>query len=164
MYFISIIVFLFVLSVSILLSVPLTTFFDLPSLLILTSITIPMLYASGLFPDFKIAFQIMIIKNKDFSKSQLEQSLLAIDLTIKLIVLSGLLGAIIGFVSFLKQLNDPSTIGPTIALILLTTFYALFGVIIFLPVQAKLKKLIIISNRNSKNIIVGDTTYEENTN
>jgi len=52
----------------------------------------------------------------------------------------GLLGTLIGLVSMLKSLEDPSTIGPAMALALLTTFYgAIFANVIFLPVAGKLK-------------------------
>ncbi|MCA9771589.1 MAG: MotA/TolQ/ExbB proton channel family protein [Myxococcales bacterium] len=52
----------------------------------------------------------------------------------------GLLGTLIGLVTMLKSLDDPSSIGPAMALALLTTFYgAIFANVLFLPVSGKLK-------------------------
>jgi chemotaxis protein MotA len=52
----------------------------------------------------------------------------------------GLIGTLIGLVQMLQNMSDPSTIGPAMAVALLTTFYgALLANLIFLPVSNKLK-------------------------
>lgn len=52
----------------------------------------------------------------------------------------GMMGTLIGLVQMLRNLNDPKSIGPGMAVALLTTFYgALFAYLFFLPVAAKLK-------------------------
>ncbi len=52
----------------------------------------------------------------------------------------GLIGTLIGLVRMLEHLEDPSHIGPGMALALLTTFYgALLAHLLFLPLAAKLK-------------------------
>ncbi|MGC8971033.1 MAG: motility protein A [bacterium] len=52
----------------------------------------------------------------------------------------GLLGTVIGLIRMLKQLNDPSTIGPSMALALITTFYGAFlAYVIAAPIANKLK-------------------------
>jgi len=148
MYFISIIIFLAVLVSTFLLSGSITIFIDLPSILIIIAITLPMLLSSGLFTDFKNSFRIVMSKDKTFSNEELERAILAIDLTNKLILISGFLGSIIGLISMLRQLSDPSKIGPSVAVMLLTTFYALFLTIILMPVKAKLKLLITHKNKS----------------
>ena len=51
----------------------------------------------------------------------------------------GLIGTLIGLVQMLGNLDDPSTIGPSMAVALLTTFYgALLANLVFLPLAAKL--------------------------
>jgi chemotaxis protein MotA len=51
----------------------------------------------------------------------------------------GMIGTLIGLVLMLKNLNDPSTLGPNMALALLTTLYgSLLANLIFLPMAAKL--------------------------
>ena len=53
----------------------------------------------------------------------------------------GLIGTLIGLVQMLQNLNDPSKIGPGMAVALLTTFYgAVMANMIFLPISGKLKK------------------------
>ena len=52
----------------------------------------------------------------------------------------GLIGTLIGLVQMLQNMSDPSTIGPAIAVALLTTFYgACIANLIFVPISSKLK-------------------------
>ena len=52
----------------------------------------------------------------------------------------GMVGTIIGLVLMLKRLNDPSSIGPAMALALLTTFYgAVLANLVFNPMPGKLR-------------------------
>lgn len=52
----------------------------------------------------------------------------------------GMVGTIIGLVLMLKSMNDPSTIGPSMAVALLTTFYgATLANLFFNPMAGKLK-------------------------
>lgn len=52
----------------------------------------------------------------------------------------GLIGTLIGLVQMLQSMDDPSSIGPAMAVALLTTFYgALMANLIFLPISGKLK-------------------------
>lgn len=52
----------------------------------------------------------------------------------------GMIGTVIGLILMLKQLNDPSTIGPAMAVALITTFYgAIMANLIFLPMAGKLR-------------------------
>lgn len=53
----------------------------------------------------------------------------------------GLIGTLIGLVQMLGHLNDPSTIGPNMAIALLTTFYgAVLSSMFFGPLAAKLER------------------------
>jgi chemotaxis protein MotA len=53
----------------------------------------------------------------------------------------GMIGTLIGLIFMLQSLDDPSTIGPSMSIALITTFYgALFANLIFLPLSEKLKK------------------------
>jgi len=52
----------------------------------------------------------------------------------------GMLGTLIGLVQMLQQMDDPSSIGPAMAVALLTTFYGVvLANLIFLPLSGKLK-------------------------
>lgn len=53
----------------------------------------------------------------------------------------GLIGTLVGLVQMLAQLDNPSSIGPSMAIALLTTFYgAILGTIILGPLAAKLER------------------------
>ena len=53
----------------------------------------------------------------------------------------GLIGTLIGLVQMLGGLDDPTTIGPRMAVALLTTFYgALLANLVFSPLAAKLER------------------------
>jgi chemotaxis protein MotA len=53
----------------------------------------------------------------------------------------GMIGTLIGLVAMLSKMNDPKTLGPGMAVALLTTFYgALFANLFALPMAAKLKQ------------------------
>ncbi|MCC8193220.1 MAG: motility protein A [Deltaproteobacteria bacterium] len=52
----------------------------------------------------------------------------------------GMIGTVIGLVQMLKTMSDPSTIGPAMAVALITTFYgAVLANLVFLPMVGKLK-------------------------
>lgn len=52
----------------------------------------------------------------------------------------GMIGTVIGLVAMLSTMNDPSTIGPAMAVALITTFYgALLANLVFNPMAGKLK-------------------------
>ena len=60
----------------------------------------------------------------------------------------GMLGTLIGLILMLKKINDPSSLGPGMALALITTFYGmLLANLIFLPIAGKLRL------RNSEEIL-----------
>jgi len=53
----------------------------------------------------------------------------------------GMIGTLIGLVQMLQKLDDPSKIGPAMAVALITTFYgALMANLLFMPIAGKLKK------------------------
>lgn len=52
----------------------------------------------------------------------------------------GLIGTLIGLVQMLQSMEDPSTIGPSMAVALITTFYgAIMANLLFIPISGKLK-------------------------
>jgi len=52
----------------------------------------------------------------------------------------GLIGTLIGLIQMLGSLSDPSSVGPAMALALITTFYgALFSNVVFLPLAGRLR-------------------------
>jgi chemotaxis protein MotA len=67
----------------------------------------------------------------------------------------GLVGTLIGLVGMLQNMDDPSTIGPSMAVALLTTFYgAIFANLIFAPISGKLK------TRSTEEVLIWELTRE----
>ncbi len=66
------------------------------------------------------------------------------DMAMNLATLSpafGMIGTLVGLVLMLQKLDDPSSIGPAMAIALITTFYgALMANLLFMPMAGKLKK------------------------
>ncbi len=53
----------------------------------------------------------------------------------------GMIGTVIGLIMMLQTMEDPSTIGPSMAVALITTFYgALMANLLFIPLSGKLKR------------------------
>ncbi len=68
----------------------------------------------------------------------------------------GMLGTLIGLVQMLSTLNDPASIGPAMAVALLTTFYGSLGsTLIFLPIAGKLKTRTIMEVINLEIMLEG---------
>jgi chemotaxis protein MotA len=67
----------------------------------------------------------------------------------------GMIGTLIGLVQMLRTMDDPSTIGPAMAVALLTTFYgALLANILFIPIAGKLR------NRSSEEVMMKELMTE----
>jgi chemotaxis protein MotA len=67
----------------------------------------------------------------------------------------GMVGTLIGLVGMLANLDDPSAIGPQMAVALLTTLYgAVLANLVFLPIAEKLK------NRTAEEILAKEVTIE----
>lgn len=67
----------------------------------------------------------------------------------------GMIGTLIGLVLMLQTMQDPSTIGPKMAVALITTFYgALLANLVFIPLTGKLKR------RSEEEILVKEMMIE----
>ena len=77
----------------------------------------------------------------------------------------GMLGTLIGLVQMLSKLSDPSSIGPAMAVALLTTFYgSLLSTMFFLPIAGKLKARTILQVINLEIMFEGAISILENNN
>lgn len=77
----------------------------------------------------------------------------------------GMLGTLIGLVQMLSKMQDPSSIGPSMAVALLTTFYGSFlSTMIFLPIAGKLKTRTITQVISLEITFEGATSILENNN
>ena len=77
----------------------------------------------------------------------------------------GMLGTLIGLVRMLSQLDDPSTMGPAMAVALLTTFYgSMASTMVFLPIAGKLRARTLMELMNLEIIFEGAVSILDNNN
>lgn len=77
----------------------------------------------------------------------------------------GMLGTLIGLVQMLSKMQEPSTIGPSMAVALLTTFYGSFlSTMFFLPIAGKLKVRTLAQLMDLEIIFEGAISILENNN
>lgn len=145
MYFISILAIIFV---TVLIgcssgSFSLTYFVDIPSLLMVLLICIPILISSGLFKDFNNAFRIALSKKSDKSLIEIKRALEAVTLMIKTLLSSGLFLLAASLLTILRRLDDPSNLGPFLSIALITWVYTLIITLLLLPIKSILNVRVI---------------------
>ena len=107
-------------------------FLDLPSLLLIALIFIPGLLIMKEWKDFLKAFSVGI---KPFSLLELKNIIGAVDAAQKLTVYAALFAIIISGVLLMGRLDDPSTIGPNLAVCFLAGLYAVIIEFLLLPLR-----------------------------
>ena len=70
-----------------------------------------------------------------------EKSEYAVGLGIKVTLLAGLISSIIGLVMLMGHMDTPETIGPNLAVAMLTIFYAALLSLFLLVIKGKVHKL-----------------------
>jgi chemotaxis protein MotA len=77
----------------------------------------------------------------------------------------GMLGTLIGLIQMLSSLQDPRSIGPAMAVALLTTFYgSLLSTLFFLPVAGKLRARTLLEVINLEIVVEGGISILEDNN
>ena len=107
-------------------------FLDLPSLLLIALVFFPGLIIMGVWKDFVKAFSVGI---RSFSLLELKNIIGAVDAAQKLTVFGALFAIIISAVLLMGRLDDPSTIGPNLAVCFLSGFYAVIIEFLLLPLK-----------------------------
>ena len=107
-------------------------FVDLPSLLLIAFILVPGLLIMGAWKDFINAFSVGL---KPFGLLQLKNIIEAIGAAQKLTICGALFAIIISGVLLMGRLDDPSTIGPNLAVCCLSGLYAVIIEFLLLPLR-----------------------------
>ncbi len=141
MYLVSILaLFIMLVFMCIIQGLELTYLIDLPSILLILLITIPILMSTGLFRDFNNAFRLgMRKKEENVTLRELKRAVEAVSLAIRTILLSGVLVSVIQCVAILRNLDDPSFLGPMLSLAILVIVYAMGLALLLLPLRTRLK-------------------------
>ena len=118
-------------------------FIDAPSLVAVLGIQLIILGASGHFAEFFRSFK-LLFSSKSYSDEELmqlsEKSEYALGFGIKATILDSICAVLIGFVVFMHTMSDPATIGPSMAVMVLTFLYACIISLILLIIKGRLHR------------------------
>jgi len=118
-------------------------FIDPASMLIIAVMSISMIVFSNHWSDYVRAMRIAI-GNFECTTKELKASKNAMDLSIKAVFLSGIIGTVVGIISYLMILEDPTSfLGAAAAVALLTLLYACVINIVQYAIKAMIEKEII---------------------
>ncbi len=142
MYLIGIFIFMVLLGVMGAFSAGAVAMIDFPSLVAVLGLTMPILMASGLMPDFINGFRLMGARENPFTAVELRRIEQANRLALRALLLSGLLGTGVGVVGLLSQAPEGPELMAGLSVALLTTLYAVALGFIILPVQARVRAVL----------------------
>lgn len=117
-------------------------FIDIPSLIVILGVCIPILLASGLAKDFIRGFKVMQRLPNQLTEIELKRTLIAISLVMKSTIIGGLLGTLVGSVAIGANIDSITKLGPSIGVALLTILYAVVFYVMLLPVQYRVKAVL----------------------
>lgn len=107
-------------------------FLDLPSIMLIALVFIPGLIIMGAWKDFIRSFSVGI---KPYSLLELKNIIEAVTAAQKLVVYGALFAIIISGVLIMGRLDDPSIIGPNLAVCFLSGLYAVILEYLIMPLR-----------------------------
>lgn len=107
-------------------------FLDIPSLLVIAMVFIPGLIIMGEWKDFIRSFSVGI---KQYSLLELKNIIEAVGAAQKMTIYGAFFAIIISGILLMGRLDDPSTIGPNLAVCFLAGFYAVILEFFLLPLK-----------------------------
>ena len=115
-------------------------YIDIPSLILLCLITIPVLASARLLKDFNNAFSIALAK-KDRTLEEMQRAREAVELARKTLLAAGGFSFLFALVLSLANLGEEeiANLGPNLAVTILTLLYAVVFDILLLPISSKIK-------------------------
>lgn len=117
-------------------------YIDVPSLILLFLFTVPVLFICGMQKDFVRVFA-MGNPDRHFTLAEMKRSLEALSLLQRQIVYGSLLTVVFSIIIILTRLTDLEVLGPNVAVICLSVFYAAITELLLLPLNIYVKKRII---------------------
>lgn len=121
----------------------LSNFIDIPSLLALLIVTIPILISANLLKDFNNALKIVFGKENQQNSVMIKKAIEAVELTRKIVLCASAFIVLVQSIIILRQLDDPAALGPNIAIAVLSLLYGITVNLLLLPVASKLKVKVI---------------------
>lgn len=142
MYYIGLLIFMILLVVLFSFSSTLNNFIDIPSIIVVLGFSFPIVMASGLLSDFIKGFKLMREKVNPFSLLEVKRILLSVQLMIKMMLLSGVVGTMSALIVIFFKFTTIETLINHMSVAIITLFYALILIILLLPIEAKAKAVI----------------------
>lgn len=116
--------------------------FNFPSLVIILVFTVPVLIRGGVWKDFKRAF--FLLKNGYACHlSELRRTQDVLEMLQKQVVYAGIMAMLLSFITIMRQLSDLESLGPNLAVAILTVLYATIIEMMLLPLHLEVKRRII---------------------
>lgn len=115
---------------------------DMPSLVIILILTAPVLLKGGLWKDFKRAWQ-LLWKDYNCHLSEVRRALDVVEMMQKQVLYAGAISALLTFITILHNLSNLASLGPNLAVAILTMLYAVIIEMLLLPLQLEAKRRIV---------------------
>lgn len=115
-------------------------FLDYPAILVVAGTVLLLLMVTKSVGSFVKSFEIIFSKKCDADRQEIKDSLRAIKIAMQTANLAGILCALISGRVYLTQLEDISTLGPNLAVMMLSIFYGLLIVLLLIPVKSSLER------------------------
>lgn len=115
---------------------------DMPSFVIMLVFTVPVLLRGGIWKDFKRAWR-LLQKRYCCHLSEVRRALDVVEMMQKQVLYAGVVSVLLTFITILCNLSDPASLGPNLAVAILTMLYAMIFEMILLPLQLEAKRRII---------------------
>lgn len=113
------------------------------SLFIILIIVFPLLIFSGQLNYFLMGIKIAAGKIKKAPDSEVKKAIIAVKLAIRLLIVSGTIGFLVGGILVLSNSSTILMIGKSVGLAVISILYSLFGIAFLMPVQAKAEAFLI---------------------
>ncbi len=115
---------------------------DIPTLLCILVFTLPVLLRRGMWQDFMRAFR-MLKRTYVCSLGDLKRTKEAVELMQKQVMYGGVIVMIMGIIYLLAMVNNPASVGPALAVAVLSILYTAVLELLLLPLQHEVGRRII---------------------
>lgn len=115
---------------------------DAPTIITILMLSLPILLWNGMWKDLVRGFK-LLKKEYSCSLSELKRTQDVVELLQKQIICAGVILVAFMLIVVLGILQKPETLGPNVAVILLTAFYVAIFEMFLLPMQVEIKRRII---------------------
>lgn len=115
---------------------------DLPSLIIIQVFTVPVLIRNGVWKDFKRAF-FLLKKGYACHLSELKRTQDVLEMLQRQVFCAGIVAMLLTFINIMRSLSDLASLGPNMAVAVMTVLYATVIEMLLLPLQLEVKRRII---------------------